>query len=295
MNISAIRKELRQLEHHLDTLPLQGERYASCLDSYEGASNQRRQILSWIQRVLIPQFSNESTAVLSIGCGAGDLDKDILAAGAEQSATISYVGLEPDAAQCERFVNQMGLDDDENVQIQAHNLSFEDFQEQQSYDMVLMVHSLYYMADPAWAIEKALSLVNEGGQLVVLLAANDRLNELSSSFWQIEADRTAWFSQDLTAYLDNLDLVFTRERIEARLDVTPCFDSDSATGSDIADFLAQVSTKELPNRLQGMIGEYLDAISHRDDAGRWLPHNVDAFSIPAQAISYGGHVANAAR
>lgn len=295
MKISTIRKELGQLEHDLDTLPLQGERYASCLDSYEGASNQRRQILSWIQRVLIPQFSKESAAVLSIGCGAGDLDKAILAAGTEQSARISYVGLEPDAAQCERFVNQMGFDDDENVQIQAHNLGFEDFQDQQSYDIVLMVHSLYYMADPAWAIEKALSLVNEGGQLVVLLAANDTLNELSSSFWQIEADRTAWFSQDLTAYLDNLGLVFTRERIEARLDVTPCFDSDSATGSDIADFLAQVSTKELPNRLQGMIGEYLDAISHRDDAGRWLPHNVDAFRISAQAISCVGRVANSAR
>lgn len=294
MNISTIRKELGQLEHRLDVLPLQGEHYASCLDSYEGASNQRQQILGWMQRVLIPQCSKESTAVLSIGCGAGDLDKAILAAGAEHSATISYVGLEPDTAQCERFVSQMGFDEDENVQIESHNTGFEDFQDQQSYDLVLMVHSLYYMADPAWAIDKALSLVNEGGRLVVLLAANDTLNELSSSFWQIEADRTAWFSQDLSAYLDNLGLAFARERIEGRLDVTPCFDADSATGSDIADFLAQVSTNELPNRLQDMIGEYLDAISHRDAAGRWLPHNVDAFSIPAQAINYIGRVANLA-
>lgn len=292
MNISTIRKELGQLDNHLDAQPLQGERYASCLDSYEGASNQRRQILGWIQRALIPKFNKKRAAVLSIGCGAGDLDKAILAAGAEQSATISYVGLEPDAAQCARFVNQMGFDDDENVQIQAHNRGFEDFHDQQNYDLVLMVHSLYYMSDPAWAIEKALSLVKKGGQLVVLLAANDTLNELSSSFWQIEADRTAWFSQDLSAYLDELGLAFTREQIEARLDVTPCFDSNSATGSEIADFLAQVSTNELPNRLQGMIGEYLDATSHRDNAGRWLPHNVDAFSISVQANTYVGRVAN---
>ncbi len=292
LNISTIRKELGQLEHRLDALPLQGERYASCMESYEGASSQRRQILAWIQRVLIPQCSRESATVLSVGCGAGDLDKAILAAGAEHSATISYVGLEPDAAQCERFVKQMGFDEDENVQIKAHNMGFEDFQDQQSYDLVLMVHSLYYMPDPAWAIEKALSLVKEGGQLVVLLAANDTLNELSSSFWQIEAERTAWFSQDLSAHLDALGLNFTREQIEARLDVTACFDANSATGSEITDFLAQVSTDALPNRLQGMIGEYLDATSHRGEAGRWLPHNVDAFSIPAQAINYLGRVAN---
>ena len=284
LNISAIREELQQLEHRLDALPLRGERYASCLDSYEEASNQRGQILGWMQRVLIPQCSKESTTVLSIGCGAGDLDKAFLAAGAEHSAAISYFGVEPDAAQCERFVSQMGFDEDANVQIKAHNIGFEDFQDQQSHDLVLMVHSLYYMPDPAWAIDKALSLVKEGGQLVVLLAANDKLNELSSSFWQIEADRTAWFSQDLSAYLDELGLAFTREQIEARLDVTPCFDSDSATGSKIADFLAQVSTNELPNHLQGMIGEYLDATSHGGDAGRWLPHNVDAFIISAQEI-----------
>jgi len=292
LNISAIRKELGQLEHRLDALPLQGERYASCLDSYEGASNQRRQILAWIQRVLIPRFSKQSTAVLSVGCGAGDLDKAILAAGAEHSAKISYVGVEPDTAQCERFAAQMGADKNDNVQITAHNMGFEDFQSQQSYDLVLMVHSLYYMPDPAWAIDKALSLVAEGGQLVVLLAANDQLNELSSSFWQIEAGRIAWFSQDLSAYLDKQGASFTCEQIEARLDVTSCFDADSVTGSEIADFLAQVSTSELPDRLQGMIGEYLDATSHRGEAGRWLPHNVDAFSIPAQAINWAAGLAS---
>lgn len=294
MNISTIRQELGQLEGRLYAQPLRGERYARCLNSYEEASNQRQQILEWIARAVIPQFSADSMNVLSIGCGAGDLDKHILAAGAEHSATISYVGLEPDAAQCERFVNQMGFAEDENVQIRVHNSSFEELNDPKSYDLVLMVHSLYYMEDPAWAIEKALSLLKEDCQLIVLLAANDVLNELSSSFWQIETDRTAWYSQDLSAHLDRLSLAFTREQIKARLDVTPCFDSESATGSEIADFLAQVSMNELPDRLQRMIGEYLDATSHTDDAGRWLHHNVDAFSICAQAINRTARVANVA-
>jgi len=283
LNISRIRETLGQLEHRLDALPLKGERYAICLDSYEGASNQRRQILAWMRRVLLPQCSKERLTVLSVGCGTGDLDKAILSAGIEHAGTVSYVGLEPDAAQCERFVRQMTPAETDNVKVEAFNTGFEDFREQRNFDLVLMVHSLYYMPDPAIAIDQALRLLSEGGRLVVLLAENDTLNELSSSFWQLEADRTAWFSQDLCAYLDQQGLAFTREQIEARLDVTPCFDADSATGLEIADFLAQVSTSELPESLQGMIREYLDTTSRYGEAGRWLPHNVDAFVIPAPA------------
>ena len=285
MNISTIRRELGQLGHRLDALPLTGERYASCLSSYEQASSQRQQILAWVRRELVPRLSTDSASVLSIGCGAGDLDKELLAAIAGHSARVSYCGVEPDTAQCERFAAAMGAEANERIRIEAHNVGFESFPVRQSYDLVLMVHSLYYMPDPAGAIDKALSLVKDQSQLVVLLAANDTLNELSSSFWQIEADRVAWFSEDLSAYLDMQGWPFTSEKIEARLDMTPCFDANSVTGSEIADFLAHVSTRELPDHLQDMIREYLDATSYRSESGRWLPHNVDAFSIPAQAMT----------
>ena len=43
---------------------------------------------------------------MSVGCGAGDLDKEILAASVEQSEAVAYVGLEPDARQCERFLEE---------------------------------------------------------------------------------------------------------------------------------------------------------------------------------------------
>ena len=290
MNITTIREVLQQ---GATPVPLEGDHYASSLAIYEAASDQRGRILAWTREALIPQLDAEQASIFSVGCGAGDLDKEILAASTKQSQVVAYVGLEPDASQCERFLSQMGNKENGRVQVEARNVGFEDLHDPRRYDLVIMVHSLYYMANPAWAVEKALGLVKDGGRLVILLAANDTLNELSSSFWEVEADREAWFSEDLDAYMNQLGLSYKRERIEARLNVTQCFNPASAAGTQIADFIAQVATKKLTPQLQGMIGEYLDATSEHDGQQRWLPHNVDAFIIEQQVISYDGLVANA--
>jgi len=292
VNITAIREVIQQSE---TPVPLAGEHYASSLAIYEAASDQRDRILAWTRKTLVPELHEDRASILSVGCGAGDLDKEILEASTEQSEVVAYVGLEPDERQCQRFVSQMGEKTNGRVQVEARNVGFEDLRDPRRYDLVIMVHSLYYMADPAWAVEKAMGLVKDGGRLVILLAANDTLNELSSSFWEVEADREAWFSEDLDAYLNQLGLSYERERIQARLNVTQCFNPDSAAGTQIADFIAQVATKKLTPQLQDMIARYLDATSEHDGQQRWLPHNVDAFTIEQQAVSYGALAANAGR
>jgi SAM-dependent methyltransferase len=276
MNIKDIRQEMSLLN---DVAPLEGQRYADCLHTYEAASNQRELILGWVTDHVIPQFSTDSASILSIGCGAGDLDVKILAAGKEHASTLSYVGLEPDSQQCERFISRMEFEDDQNIRVEAHNTRFEKFTAQRRFDLVLMVHSLYYMDDPERAIENALNLVNEFGRLVILIASNDTLNELSSSFWALENSGSTWFSEDLSRHLEKRGVTFERKRIEAKLDITSCCVPDSEQGKRIADFVAQVPTGELPLRLRQMIFSYLEATSHRDGDMRWLPHNVDAFII----------------
>jgi SAM-dependent methyltransferase len=292
VNITAIREVLQQGSK---PVPLEGEHYASSLAIYEAASDQRQRILAWARESMIPQLDAERASILSVGCGAGDLDREILAASVEQSERVAYVGLEPDARQCQRFLSQMTEESDGRARVEARNAYFEDLQDSQRYDLVILVHSLYYMPDPTEAVDRALSLVDDGGHLVILLAANDTLNELASSFWEVEADRQAWFSEDLRAHLDLYGLSYECERIEARLNVTPCFEMDSAVGTQLADFIAQVATKELTPQLQDMIGQYLDATAKHDDEQRWLPHNVDAFTIRQQSISQTAAVANAGR
>ncbi|MFT7387209.1 MAG: SAM-dependent methyltransferase [Candidatus Endobugula sp.] len=283
MNIQDIRQEIALLT---DVTPLEGTHYAACLHTYESASNQRKLILSWFAKHVIPQFSKDSTSLLSVGCGAGDLDVNILAAGKAHTSTISYVGLEPDPQQCERFVDRMGLGNDNSIHIEGHNTSFEDFSGDLRFDLVMMVHSLYYMDNPEQAIDDALNLVSEGGRLVILIASNDTLNELSSSFWAVDSSGPTWFSEDLSKHLHNHSIAFDCQRIEATLDITSCCKPDSQAdiekGNRIADFLAQVPTAELPHRLRQMIFSYLGATSQRDGDMLWLSHNVDAFTIPAR-------------
>ena len=282
MNIKEIRQELTLLDQ---VAPLEGKRYAACLDTYEAASNQRELILGWFTDHVIPQLSTERASFLSIGCGAGDLDEKILAEGREHAATVSYVGLEPDPRQCERFISRMVVENDQNIRVEAHNTRFEEFTEQRRFDLVLMVHSLYYMDDPKLAIENALNLVSERGRLVILIAQNDSLNELSSSFWKMKNGGSTWFSEDLSSHLEKHDVTFEGKRIEATLDITSCCEPHSEQGTRIADFVAQVPTGELPLRLRKMIFSYLEATSHRDGDMHWLPHNVDAFIIQSGQAS----------
>jgi SAM-dependent methyltransferase len=276
MDIKDIREEMALLK---DVVPLQGHRYAACLHTYEAASSQRTLILEWFTNHVIPQIPRDSASFLSIGCGAGELDVKILAEAKEQASTIAYVGLEPDSQQCERFTASMALPSDQNIRVETLNTNFEKCTEQRRFDRVLMVHSLYYMDDPERAIEKALNLVNESGRLIILIASNDTLNELSSSFWQMENGGSTWFSEDLSKHLDKRGVAFDRHRIKAKLDITSCCAPESEQGIRIADFIAQAPTGELPPGLRTMIFSYLEATSHLDGEMRWLPHNVDAFII----------------
>jgi len=276
MNITDTRQEMALLN---DVAPLEGDLYAACLHTYEAASNQRELILGWFTDHVIPDLATDSASFLSVGCGAGELDVEILAAGKKHTSSISYVGLEPDPQQCEKFIARMELANDQNVQVEAHNTDFEKFTEQHRFDLVLMVHSLYYMDDPEQAIQNALNLVNESGRLIILIASNDTLNELSSSFWEMENGVSTWFSEDLSKHLEAHGVPFERKRIEARLDITSCCEPNSEQGIRIADFIAQVPTAKLPPRLRKMIFGYLEATSHQDGDMRWLPHNVDAFTI----------------
>jgi len=278
MKIQAIRQELKQLDA---VAPLEGQRYAACLQTYEAASNQRELILGWFTSQVIPQQSTESAAFLSVGCGAGELDVEILAAGKAQTSSIAYDGLEPDPQQCETFLSRMARETDNGIRVTAHNTRFEQFTAQQRFDLVLMVHSLYYMDDPEQVLKDALNLVSESGRLVILIASDDTLNELSSSFWEMTNDGATWFSEDLSRHLAEQDIPFERHRIEGTLDITSCFEPDSEQGHRIADFVAQVPTGELPPRLRQMTFSYLDATAHHDGDKRWLPHNVDAFVIGA--------------
>ena len=176
-------------------------------------------------------------------------------------------------------MSSMDLAGNQNTRVEALNTDFERCTEQRRFDRVLMVHSLYYMEDPELAIDKALNLVNESGRLIILIASNDTLNELSSSFWKMENGGSSWFSEDLSKHLEERGVSFERNRIEARLDITSCCEPESEQGSHIADFIAQVPLGELPPGLRTMIFSYLKATSHLDGDIRWLPHNVDAFVI----------------
>ena len=144
----------------------------------------------------------------------------------------------------------MDTENARSINVEVHNVRFENFTEQRRFDLVLMVHSFYYLEDPKEAIESALNLLDVSGKLVILIASDDTLNELASAFLGARERQFDLVSEDLSSHLEKRGIEFECQRIEAKLDITSCFEPLSEHGARMADFVSQVLTGELPPHLR---------------------------------------------
>ncbi len=281
MNISDLQLELSRL----DEVPsLEGNRYAECAETYEAASNQRMSMLAWLRENLVSSLPMDCAAVLSVGSGSGVFDNQFLGSISSTVREVSYVGIDPNPHQCERFTQLLETRVNGRVRVGVHAADFENHPFRERFDLVHMTHSLYYMDEPAQTIDTALNLLKDGGRLVIFLAPNGILNQLADKFWNLERGRRSWFSEDLEGHIEEQKIPFEKDRIDAKLDVTSCFVDGSEEGARIIDFIVQAETDQLPDNLRAMIFEYLQRVSTYDGARYWLPHPVDVFSIEADVV-----------
>ena len=281
MDISQLQMELSTLD---EVPPLEGNRYAECAETFEAASNQRPSMLAWLREHLVSALPEDRASVLSVGSGSGVFDGHFLGSIRSTVREISYVGIDPNPHQCRRFTQQLASRADDRVRVGVYAADFENHPFRERFDLVHMTHSLYYMDEPAQTLESALGLLKDGGRLIVFLAPNGILNQLADEFWSLERGRRSWFSEDLEYHMEEQNIPFEKARIDAKLDVSACFEDGSEEGARIVDFIAQVETDGLPDRLRAMIVEYLQRIATYDGRGYWLPHPVDAFSIESDAV-----------
>jgi SAM-dependent methyltransferase len=120
------------------------------------------------------------------------------------------------------------------------------------YDVVLAVHSLYYVADLRETVEQLRTALRPGGELVIALAPRAELNALAATLAPPVDGHRQWWAADLDAVLDGLDV--ERDRIGAVLDLEDCLDPDDATGCEVLDFAIQAV---LPPALREAVVDHL--------------------------------------
>jgi len=216
----------------------------------EASTQQPRALAAF--RELGSQFQVSShLSILSIGCGDGELECSFLAGVAEQICrpNIHIVGLDPNEGHIEAFRSRLDkLESDGTLPsawvrptLLVRGLDSAlpaDLGER--FDLVLMGHVMYYFEDKGAALDLALSLTKQTGQLVIAHQGPEGVPEIQKRFTKtLSGESDAIFCSDDIEQLcwSRPDRIAScvRQDYACFLDVGP-FLEGSAEGLDVMSF-----------------------------------------------------------
>ncbi len=258
---------------------LSNKDYAQCLEVFEANSDQRFRILDWLEENILTHMLKSSNSILSVGCGAGAFDEHVLKYLNGRMEQVKYLGIEPNPLEATEFLKRMQAQSVGQMAVDTSVL-VEKFGERSldaAFDLILFVHSIYYLDDRNEAIDAALSALKPGGVLIIVVAPDESLNVIANLIWQRQMGQKSFFSDDLRRHFDARGIDYSETRIAANLDATAGFNSTSQEGRDIIDFTVQTRMALLPEPLQHDISEFLLSTSKIEDGNTYLPHPVDVF------------------
>lgn len=250
---------------------LEPDAYAREHAAFELLSDQRGMIAEHLAARLAG-LGDGPLSVLSVGCGDGSLDVRLGAGLVDKfpGRQVRYVGIDPWPGSAELFTGKMAALDAVELSVDAYVAPFGDFPADETFDVVMFVHSMYYVADVGATLRGALDLLRPGGELWVAIAPSAALNALVGVLAPPLEGHRQWFSADVEQAFVVAGIV---------LDDVVTLDAlvDLAVASDeVLDFAVQA---RLTPELYEPVRAYLDAVSVRGPDGRLkVPHPVDVFS-----------------
>lgn len=247
--------------------------YAAGHAAFEQRSDQRRLIGALLRRRLVGRVGGP-LALLSVGCGDGSLDVPLAhALSTAGDRSLRYVGVEPYAGSASAFARSMAGLTRPRFSSQVHGATFEEVAPRlgERFDVVMFVHSLYYVQDVEATLRTARGLLRPGGEVLVLSAPRGALNRLVEVLAPPVHGHDQWFSEDVAAAVAQAGLPADPvQRLDARLDLTDA-------GRDVLDFTVQA---RLTDTLRPLVLDYLAGTALGPDA-LLQPHPVDVYRLPA--------------
>jgi ubiquinone/menaquinone biosynthesis C-methylase UbiE len=272
----------RALEDVERLVPLDDDRYHKTHEAFEARSNQREGILAWLCEHSGKQATRTGDLrVLSIGCGDGSVDLPTARTLGDKSDHVHFAALDPNQAQLSQLEKAFAVAALSNVTLTTHAKQLGDFDADERFDHIHCVHSFYYMPDPAAALELAIEMLADDGELLLFHAPCEDLNSLSARFYDKYYERTTPFAEDFVTLLDESGHNYRRERIHARIDVTSHFDTHSTHGHELRDFILQFDSSCLPSTVVDLVERYIRVIAEGTSSAASIAHPLDVFVIRA--------------
>jgi SAM-dependent methyltransferase len=262
------------------SMQLSDERFDVTHEAFECSSSQQQLVLRALKELIsLHEGSTGSLRILSVGCGSGILDNQLISAIASSPEHFEYTGVDPNPVACRRFREDFEKLALPNVKLEVRTEAVESLNINNPFDIIQLTHALYYFKDPADTLEKLRRLLAPGGKLIIIHAPNEHLNQLSQCFWSHHAEQDIWFSNRLEEHLVRQGIEFTSHRIHGEVDVTRCFEKSCPHGEKILDFITQSDCRESDADVRARCLHFLKKISRVDGERLKVGHPADVFVV----------------
>jgi len=264
--------------------PLSPEEYAHCFIIFRKHSTEWLAMLQWCQERLAPGLPRKSPfAVLSVGAGNGDFDRQFIPILQTRLKNLEYVMVEPNETMCRQLRERLTEQAGDGVQVEIDSLNFEDFTFPRPFDLVHFTHCLYYIPDRQGAIDHALKAIGPDGLVLIFHQTPWGIDQVQQRFLKRVkgSDQEMFCSREIQEILDHCQISYRLEVLESHIDVSDCFRPGSTEGEALLSFFLESDVRGLNPVLKQEVVEYLYELSYPQEERRLLYHPVAVFSMPS--------------
>ncbi len=260
-------------------LILDGLYYAESHEIFRGQSNQQELMLKALQDVI---GEKDEISILSVGAGSGLFEIPLLKELMNSGIGISqFMGIDINLSACKLLEARLAQEFGSDINYYVEESSLEDFSSDKNFDLVLFNHVFEYIDSGHVALlEKSLSLISKGGEIVLFSPLRGGINHLYEMNSQHLFNRTPYFSDDIEGLLRNgMNITFEKQGIIADCKIDLLIPGENEDLREkMLSFLCQIDCRKLPPE---EIEEAKDFFLSITESGI-LPHPTDMFIIKSK-------------
>lgn len=182
----------------------------------------KQDALNWIADHCSELLRVERPEILSLGCGTGMFDTELIKIIQQQKTQWSFTGLDFSATDLELFrENLSALDKQTQSRVSLQYKKFEPSTEMgESYDLITMIHFLHSFDNVLPIIKNALQHLSPDGSLLIIQHNKQGVPEIKDEFLELLPNQKYQCSEHIKQLLHAENITFSAHTIDASFDIS---------------------------------------------------------------------------